>query len=306
MISEAIDGLIPSLRKQKTISGYAKRSRDGIQFMDLGSTLIRYRIAGEGTQILVFETDPPIVIEHYDYLVNLLGKNYKIVIFEPPGFGFSIPSMRLDYCFQSSVTLTEQFLEKLNICSAILVAPCVLGYGAISLAQKRPDLISHLVLSQVPSWNEMLKWKVTRDPKGLLSKPVLSQLLLKTLKKKRTPLWFKASLGDPSLVEQFNNLAQQAYQHGATFNLASGFQKLLIGQSPLPRKVDTKTLFVWGEKDSSHCNTCKKSSLQMIPHANLVRIPSSGHFPELETPDIFASHLETFVYPLKQADGIKI
>jgi len=297
MISEVIDGLIPSLRKQKTISGYASSSREGIQFMDLGTTLIRYRIAGEGSQILVFETDPPIVIEHYDYLVDMLGKDYKIVIFEPPGFGFSIPSMRLDYRFQSSVALAELFLEKLNIGSAVMVAPCVLGYGAISLAQKRPDLISHLVLSQVPSWNEMLKWKVTRDPKGLLSKPVLSQLLLKTLKKKRTPLWLKTALGDASLVEQFNSLAQQAYQHGATFNLASGFQKLLIGHSPLPSQVDTQTLFVWGEKDSSHCNTCKKSSLQMIPHANLVRIPNAGHFPELEAPDVFAAHLEAFVYP---------
>jgi len=297
MISEAIDGFIPSLRKQKTISGYASRSREGIQFMDLGSTLIRYRIVGEGTQILVFETDPPIVIEHYDYLVGLLGKDYKIIIFEPPGFGFSIPSMKLDYSFQSSVVLIEQFLENLNIRSAVMVAPCVLGYGAIGLAQKRPDLISHLVLSQVPSWNEILKWKLTRDPKGLLSKPVFSQLLMKTLKKKRTPVWLETALGDASLVEQFNNIAQQAYQHGATFNLASGFQKFLIGQSPLSRHVDAQTLFVWGEKDGSHCCTCKTSSLQMIPHANLVRIPDAGHFPELETPDTFASHLEAFVFP---------
>lgn len=294
MISEIIDGFLPTINKQKILAGPASYSRDGIQFMDLGTAHIRYRVVGEGQQTLVFETDPPVVIEHYDELVSLLRNDFQIVIFEPPGFGFSIPSMRLDYGFQSMVKICESFLEKLSLGPYLLVAPCVTAYGAIGLAQKRPDLISHLVLSQAPSWEEIMKWKIGRDPKGLLGHPVMSQFLLQLLKRKRTPSWFKKALGEETLLEPFNDIAQTAYKHGASFNLASAFQHFLIGPSPLSGMVSQPALFVWGDKDRSHCETCKNSSKSLIETAHIVHIPEAGHFPELETPSKFLEHLEKF------------
>ena len=295
MLSEAVDGLIPSLKKRKTLSGYASRSRDGIRFMDLGLSIIRYRVAGSGHRVIIFETDPPIVIEHYDYIVTLLSKDFTVVVFEPPGFGFSIPSITLDYRYNSLVALTERFLEKLALGPATFVAPCVLGYGAIGLSHKRPDLIENLVLSQVPGWEEMLSWKSGRDPNGLLSMPVVSQLLLKTLKRKRTPVWLEKALGDKSQVESFNAICQEAFENGATFNLASGFQRLLIGNSPLPSTIKTRTIFLWGDKDDSHCDTCKSSSLKIIPDAGLIRISEAGHFPELEASDVAVDHILKFI-----------
>lgn len=298
MISNVIDGFVPSLFKSRTINGYASSTRDGIQFMDLGKTMIRYRVAGNKGPVIVFQTDPPVVIEHYDYLVQVLSKDYRVVVFETPGFGFSIPSIRLDYSYRTSVELTEQFIERLRVGAVTLVAPCVLGYSGIGVAERRPDLVNRLVLSQVPSWDEMLKWKAERDPKGLLSKPVLSQLLLKVLKTKRTPVWFEVALGKKELVKDFNKIAQLAYKHGATFNLASGFQQLLIGKSPLPSNIRAKTLFLWGDRDISHCHTCKHSSLMMVPTANVVHLPNAGHFPELEETDVVIGHLENFVHCL--------
>ena len=295
MISQAIDGFLPSLRKNKILNDPNVFSRDGIQFMDMGSCHIRYRVVGTGKTTLLFETDPPVVIEHYDELVSLLKNDYKLVIFEPPGFGFSIPSMSLNYGFNSMVSITEQFLDKLNLGPYIFNAPCVLGYGAIGLAHKRPDLISNLVLMQLPSWEEILKWKKGRDPKGILSTPVLGQFLLQLLKRKRTPQWFEASLGNMDLHPRFNEIAQQAFKNGASFNLASAFQQFLTGPSPLLKKPKQPTLVLWGELDASHCNTCKSSSAQLVANAHTVHIAESGHFPELETPDIFCGHLDAFL-----------
>ena len=295
MISEAIDGFLPTLRKNKTLNNQAVYSRDGIQFMEMGHCLIRYRVVGSGSKTLVFETDPPVVIEHYDELVSLLKNDYRLVIFEPPGFGFSVPSMTLDYGFKSVVNITEQFLDRLGLGPYVFNAPCVLGYGALGLAQKRPDLIERLVLMQVPSWQEMLKWKQGRDPQGILAKPVLGQLLLQMLKRKRTPQWFEASLGRMELHAHFNEVAQQAFKQGASFNLASGFQKYLSGPSPLTHKVQQPSLIIWGELDKSHCDTCKASTSVMVENAEVIHIKESGHFPELETPDIFCGHLESFL-----------
>ena len=295
MISQAIDGFLPSLRKAKILNNPNVFSRDGIQFMDMGNCHIRYRVIGTGSTTLLFETDPPVVIEHYDELVSLLKNDYKIVIFEPPGFGLSIPSMSLSYDFNSVVAITERFLEKLNLGPYVFNAPCVLGYGALGLAYKRSDLISNLVLMQVPSWQEILKWKKLRDPKGILSTPILGQLLLQMLKRKRTPQWLEASLGNMDLHSHFNQVAQQAFENGASFNLASAFQQFLTGPSPLLKKPTQPTLVIWGELDNSHCHTCKSSSSQLVENAQMVSLPESGHFPELETPDIFCHHLDAFL-----------
>jgi len=294
MISEAIDGLLPTINRKKIIKGPASTSRDGIKFMNLGASHIRYRVVGNGRQTLVFETDPPIVIEHYDELIHILKDEYRLVIFEPPGFGFSLPGMALDYSFESMVCLIEQFLSRLSLGPYLLVAPCVTAFGALAVAQKRPDLISHLILSQAPSWEQMLSWKLKRDSKGMLSKPVFSQLLLQLLKRKRTPNWLQLALGDESLFEPFNNLAQEAFSNGASFNLASVFQQFLIGPNPLTSHLQQPSLIVWGDKDESHCDTCKQSSLELVTSANVIHIPEAGHFPELETPSAFAAHLLSF------------
>jgi len=294
MLSEVIDGFLPTINRKKIMNGPASISRDGIEFMDLVSAHIRYRVVGMGKQTLVFETDPPIVIEHYDELINLLKDDFRIVIFEPPGFGFSLPSMTLKYDIDSMVYLTERFLSQLSLGPYLLVAPCVTAFGAVALAQKRPDLISHLVLSQVPSWEQMLKWKVGRDPKGLLGTPVISQLLLQFLKRKRTPNWLKKALGNESLVASFNHIAQVAYSQGASFNLASAFQQFLKGPNPITGQTLQPTLIVWGDLDKSHCETFKHSSLELASSANVIHIPEAGHFPELETPTAFVAHLNSF------------
>jgi pimeloyl-ACP methyl ester carboxylesterase len=296
MISQAIDGFLPTFKKQTILKNSAVYARDGIQFMDMGNCLIRYRVIGNGETTLVFETDPPVVIEHYDELVALLKGHYKIVIFEPPGFGFSLPSMTLDYGFQSVVNITEQFLDQLGLGPYVFNAPCVLGYGALGVAQKRPDLIEKLVLSQVPSWQEMLKWKVGRDPQGILGTPILGQLLLQMLKRKRTPQWFEAALGNMNLHKHFNDIAQQAFSQGAVFNLASGFQQYLSGPSPLTQKIQQPSLIVWGDLDPSHCETCKADTSIMVRDAKVIHIEESGHFPELETPHIFCEHLDNYLH----------
>ena len=203
--------------------------------------------------------------------------------------------MSLNYDFNSMVSLTEQFLDKLNLGPYIFNAPCVLGYGALGLAYKRPDLISSLVLMQVPSWQEILKWKKLRDPKGILGTPILGQILLQILKRKRTPQWFAASLGNMELHSHFNDISQQAFKHGASFNLASAFQQFLTGPSPVLKKPKQPTLVIWGELDASHCSTCKSSSAQLVEEAHMVNIIEAGHFPELETPDIFCGHLDAFL-----------
>lgn len=296
MIAEKLDGITSILNKRKVLKGIPAISRDGIGFLDLGVTLVRYRKAGIGKQTLVFFTDPPIVIEHYDYLISCLRQNYQVIVVEAPGFGFSLPSTSLKYDLISSVQVVEQILMQLLQTKATLIAPCGFGYVALEIAQKRPDLISHLVLSQVPSWQEMLKWKERRDPKHVLATPILGQLLLMALKRSRARAWLQTAMSNHSLLESFNELVQESFAQGAVFNLASSFQNLFTGRAPVTPSSDCPTLFVWGDGDASHWKCAKQSSLDMVPHADIFRIKDAGHFPELEATDEFLGPVLDFLH----------
>jgi pimeloyl-ACP methyl ester carboxylesterase len=296
MIANLVDALVPMLRRSRILRGAPSRSRPGIPFVDVGPAVMRCRVSGSGAQTIAFAADPPVVIEQYDELVSLLEERFRVVVFEVPGFGFSLPTVRLRFDFESMTALAETFLVRLGFGPYVLAYPCVTAYSAVALASRAPALVSHLVLIQAPSWAEELRWKMGRDPRGILSTPVLGQLALQLLKRRRAPAWFTAALGSPALVSQFAEQTDWAFRNGACFCLASAFQRFLVGDPSLP-PVRQPTLIVWGDRDRSHAGTDKSSTWVYAPHASEVRIEPAGHFPELEAAPTFAHALQEWMGP---------
>ena len=60
-------------------------------------------------------------------------------------------------------------------------------------------------------------------------------------------------------------------------------------------KIKVKTLVIGGEKDGQDFPTLAKHIADSIPGAQLVIIPSAGHVPHLEVPDVFYKELLKFV-----------
>jgi pimeloyl-ACP methyl ester carboxylesterase len=293
-IATSIDTVIPHIRSRSITQSPAFNAHHGIYYARFPEALIRYRVAGEGSQTLVLATDAPVVIEQYDELLQLLENDFRVIVFEIPGFGFSLPRLGFSFEFTRMNNLVARFLKSLNIGPYILAFPCVTAYGAVDIADRFPGLVSGVVLIQSPEWSEEIKWKHGRDTRGLLSTPIIGQLGLQFLKRKATSRWLAEAVGRRERIPQFIENTGTSFTCGACFCLASAFQHYLTEAAPSLAPVRQPSLIVWGEADKSHRYTDKASSKLYCPQARDVRFQNAGHFPELEEPERFSSEIKAW------------
>lgn len=285
-----LDTLVTPWRRRRV---QREAAQGGMRFMHLERASIRYRIAGAGPRTLVLCTDPPVLLEMYDELIAALAADWRVIVFEPPAFGLSLPRMGLDFSMPATAEIVREFLQRLDFGPYVLAFPCVPAYCALWLAARHPQLASGLVLMQAPDWSEELRWKRRRDPKNILGRPWIGQIALRLLRRKRAGDWYRLALGRKDLLQPFTEQTRHAFDHGACFSLASAFQKFLVDAEPDFSGIYQPALVLWGHADRSHAETDRESIRRHLPHARIVHLPEAGHFPELEAPQRFAQELRT-------------
>ena len=280
-------------RIERIRSGPPSSSCDHLAFYEDDDCFIRYRKAGKGPSI-VFLCDGPATLEVYDNLIATLASRYTVIAFEMPGNGFSVPKPTFNFGFRQANDVVARFLQAVAGERSILAFSCGASYAALDIANRYPELCSHLVILQAPSWHEELEWKKRRDPKGILSIPLLGQLVFPTMMRSRAPAWYELSMAQSPAVEHFCTCTAHAFDKGAKFALPTMFQNYLIGKETPFGAPEQPTLAIWGEQDGSHAQTDKTSSLSLARSVQLVTLDHVGHFPELEDPAGFADLLAEF------------
>jgi len=286
-----LDTLVTPWRRTRVTRGPGSRTRADLHFMHLPRASIRYRLAGAGPRTIVFCADPPVTLELYDELIAELAPDFRVAVFEMPAFGLSLPRLGLGFELETMAGVIGEFLRQLALGPYVLAFPCVPAYSALWLAGRHPELVSGLVLMQAPDWPQELAWKHGRDPKGILARPYIGQILLRLLRRRRAGLWYRLALGRRELLEHFTDTTQCAFDHGAGFSLASAFQRHLNGPEPVFDSITQPALVIWGEADRSHPHTDRASIHRYLPQARLVHFAEAGHFPELEAPQRFAAEV---------------
>lgn len=297
-VARWIDTVLPNIRSRSITHSSEFNSRPGMADLQLADAVIRYRMVGKGPQTLVLAVDPPIVIEHYDELLKCLEDDFRVIVFELPGFGFSLPRSGFRFDFTKANELIAEFLDRLAFGPYLLAFPCISAYGAIDIAGRFPSMVRGVALVQVPSWSEEVKWKHGRDRQGILAKPVIGQLALLALKRKRAPQWLDAAVGNRQKLSKFVETTDTAFAHGACFCLASAFQRYLTDEEQPLAIINQASIVIWGEADRTHRQTDKSSTRQYCPHAKEVRFEAAGHFPELEEPEMFAREIREWTHSL--------
>ena len=286
-----LDTLVTPRRRAKVTRGPGSRPRPDLHFMHLRRASIRYRLAGTGTRSIVFCADPPVTLELYDELIAELAADFRVVVFELPAFGLSLPRLGLSFGLEAMAGVIREFLQQLALGPYVLAFPCVPAYSALWLAGHHPELVSGLVLMQAPDWQGELDWKHGRDPKNILGRPYLGQIMLRLLRRQRAGLWYRLALGRRELLPHFTDTTQCAFDHGAGFSLASAFQGHLNGPEPAFGNITQPALVVWGQADRSHQHTDQASIRRYLPQARILSFTEAGHFPELEAPQRFAAEV---------------
>ncbi len=215
-------------------------------------------------------------------------------MFEIPGFGCSLPRIRFRFSLPRAAASVTRFLEQLPDGPHVLAMPCVAGYVAVAIANARPDLVSRLIFAQTPSWEDGQTWLRGRDRQGVLRRPLLGQLALAALRRRRARDWYQAALGDQSRLNAFTQTTLDNFDHGGCFCLASGFQDFLSDHHDLLKPASQDALILWGRADASHRRSDPGGAASFAPHHQLVSLREAGHFPELEAPVLALEQIRSF------------
>lgn len=259
-------------------------------------TALRVRDSGGAGMPLVFLCDPPVTVDAYDELMELLSPDYRVLVIELPGFGFS-PAYKNDaLSFAGTVEAIEATLLQLLDQPAVIFGPCICGFVATELSRRDTLPMAGVVLMQTPDYDGMVQWRNGMDPKKLLRKPFLGQLLVKLKAKSLVPFWLKFATAKAFDHAPLTKTTMDAMNVGAGYSLATMFQRWNDGLQDTV--INHPALIVWGNQDRSHANTDHQCSRKHCPDAELVEFAQCGHFSELEDPAAFVEAVQPFLAEL--------
>jgi len=292
-----IDSFRLSARASRIKQGWAASSRPGVAFHDLPQATLRVRVGGvrkAGSPTVVMVCDPPNVLEHFDALFELIAPHARVIVFEPPGFGFSCPKRGFRFTFDEYRACVESLLQTLDEGPYVLAFTCVWGHIALQIAVNHPALIARLLLWQCPSWDQQVTWARQLAEKRPLSRPVLGQLATARKLEESGLRWYKIALAKDRYPD-FMPALQDALPHGSFCCLASLWQQWFYGYAPPPVQVQQPTLVSWGIADRTHARSDKRSLASQVAHAKWHSFEHAGHSPELESSQEYFELLRAWI-----------
>jgi pimeloyl-ACP methyl ester carboxylesterase len=238
---------------------------------------------------IVFTPDGPNVVAHYQHLIALLAPRFRVVCFDMPGFGFSLPAVDYAHSLDEGARVVLAVLDQLRIERATLAFSCANGLYAIRAAQLASARIASLMLTQTPALAAMQAWAYRMIPRPLRV-PVAGQLITWLARRKLAQLWYRSALPATAELGAFQETARDSFNAGGCFCLAGVVQGLLR-ETSLATLPDIPCTLVWGKLDRSHRATPPESLRDCLPQAEIVEFGDCGHFPDLEQPQRYAQEI---------------
>ncbi len=291
---------------------FATTTRPGIRLIDLPTTQVRVRVAGQGTQTIVFACDMPNVVENYDEVIRHLEQDYRVVCFEQPGFGFSYPKPGFTFTRQAYADVLTSVLRELAVGPSILAFPCVSIFYALQVAYQHADLVEQLVLMQATNWSRQCAWagnvvgrfllvtaalplfgtQVTATP--FLGQGVWAAVEPAFARRTHPHVIYKAAERQ-ELFQRLSTPLYEAFDHGACNCMASAFQHYFKDPEAAIPKVEQPALILWATGDRSHRQSDSHGLMAYAPNAVWQEIPDTGHHLDLENPAAVTGAIRRFL-----------
>src|ERR1700704_4885334 len=105
-------------------SEWAKSARSGIRYIETETVSFRVREGGAGGPTIVLFADGPNALEHHDPIFDRLATWTRVIVIDPPGFGFSTPNPNFDFKIGSFTRAYAELLFSLGRGPYVLCPTC--------------------------------------------------------------------------------------------------------------------------------------------------------------------------------------
>lgn len=212
-----------------------------------------------------------------------LSKDFRVIRFDAPGSGLSLPDPTGDYTDARSLQLLGDLMTQLGVERAILVGNSMGGRIAWSFAASQPQRVDKLVLIS-PDGFASPGFEYGKAPEV----PAVLQLVRVVLPRAVLRMNLKPAYVDPQtltdpLLDRYHDLLRAPDAREAM--LKRMHQMVLTDPVPRLQTIRAPTLLLWGEQDAMIPLSNAQDYLQAIGGSRLVTLPDVGHLPQEEAPD---------------------
>ncbi len=243
-----------------------------------------HETAGEG---------PPVLLVHagicdarmWEPQWDALASGHRVVRCDLRGFGRTPIPPQL---FSPAADLAE-LLELLDLGPAAVVGASYGGLVALDLALARPELVSRLVLADVPlpGWD----WSAPMRELGAIEEQALAGGDLDQAVEANLRLWVDGPRGPGEVDGELRRLVGEMQRRAFELQVAAGDEaddELLTADVPgRLGELAAPALVVTGELDLADMQAIADHLVARFPDARRARIPGAAHLPSLERPAEF-------------------
>jgi pimeloyl-ACP methyl ester carboxylesterase len=129
----------------------AKAQRDNPpqgRFIDIDGVVLHYVERGNGRPLVLFHGNGSMIQDFESSgLIDLAAKNYRVIVFDRPGFGHSLRPRNVVWTPGAQADLFRKALNRLHVQQAIVLGHSWGASVAVALAIKHPAFVEALVLA---------------------------------------------------------------------------------------------------------------------------------------------------------------
>src|ERR1700694_387980 len=118
------------------------------QFLEVNGVRLHYVERGSGTPLVLLHGNGSMIQDFESSgLIDLAAKNYRVIVFDRPGFGHSDRPRDVIWTPAAQAELINNALRRLGVSQALVLGHSWGASVAIALALKHPELVRGLVLA---------------------------------------------------------------------------------------------------------------------------------------------------------------
>lgn len=281
-------------------SGYHNDYPFKLNYFDQGSFVQHYLDEGDSEEVIVMLHGNPTWSFYYRNLVKHFSKNFRVIVPDHMGCGFSSRPQGEGYTLKQHIQNTSNLLKHLNIDKFHLVVHDwggAIGYG---LAVKDPSRVKSIVtfntaafLSRnIPKRINILKHKKMGEflIRGLnaFAWPATFMTTVKPLERKikRAYLFPYKNYHDRIAIARFVQDIPMNKEH-ISYNTLAGIETKL-------KNLKMPKCFIWGMKDFCFDASFLRRFREVFPHEEFYQITDAGHYVIEDAPQKCLNFMKEF------------
>jgi pimeloyl-ACP methyl ester carboxylesterase len=280
------------------------------RFLDVDGVRLHYVERGSGEPLVLLHGNGS-MIEDFESsgLIDLAARNYRVIVFDRPGFGHSDRPRNVVWTPDAQAELINQALERLDVSNAIVLGHSWGASVALALALKFPDLVRGLVLASGYYYPTVRPDVIAMGAPAL---PVIGDILSHTvsplISRAIWPLMMAKIFGPPSVPEKFGAFPKEMALRPSQIRASAAESALMIPDafSLRNRYADLKmpVVIIAGEQDRLIDIDTQSARLHSeIPQSRFHRIAKNGHMIQQTATDQVMSAIREVAAPMDIASA---